>query len=638
MSTRDGSRIQVDSEEFNPRPLRPQPLRPEAEPVDTFSRPNAGAQLSQLAQALSGVAPALSRFSDVQFDKEVSGQKEDATVAASKAHEQRLQYADAVKKGVITANDNPYFQMYYKQQSGALAAGDYGSALKAEMETNPAYTESTDPKDFYKLESAFKQKWVQDNVGDRAKDPHFGAVFQKIVDGISQDSASRFAEQAGARMMLHAGEQLNQLQNQIIDRSFQNHESRDTLVLQLNAANDRYLKDNPNSGNIVNNQMTKALQDYALLHPDQAEAVFDLGKDIHTGPGGTLETVHAFRAMVEETRNKITVSKAEQARLQGIQEQEQDRTRERSFWSDATTALTKASNPASVDLAPYVQRATNEKFGNSQEVTRSLYALRDALSQKDAPGNDDQYRRALLRVYGLDQENPGQTLSMDQLAGYATMRPGMRISNQQFLELQSRIQERDRALDEGKTMKQMRVLTNPMFTQAAKKLTDAIMDPALPTHMQQVRSGQALEELTMRYLQGLDQFDAAGTPDKQQKIMDNMLHGVATLYAPDFARSNAHETAGSVREQERKVNIYNTVIRRITTPDDKKSMERIIGEVEDINQRPYDADKKPRTLSEPTIQFLFNHGMGTLYKTGQKIDLDDINDFLTEYRRANNLR
>jgi hypothetical protein len=591
-----------------------------------------------LAQALSGVAPALSRFSDVQFDKETAGQKEEATVAASKAHEQRLQYADAVKKGVIKANDNPYFQLYYKQQSGALAAGDYGSALKAEMETNPAFTESTDPKDFYKLEGDFKKQWVQQNVGDRAKDPHFGSVFQHIMDGISQDSANRFAEQAGARMMLHAGEQLNQLQNQTIDRSFENHESRTALVMQLNAINDRYLKDNPNSGNIVNNQMTKALQDYALLHPEQAEAVFDLAKDIHTGPGGSLDKVHTFRAMVEETRTKIITSKAETARLQGIQESEQDKHRERNFWSDATTALTQSKNPASVDLGPFVQRATNEKFGNAQEVTRSLYALREALSQKDSPGNDDTFRRAMLRVYGLDHEAPGQLLGMDQLAGYASMAPGLRLSNQQFLELQSRIQERDRAAEEGKSMKQMRVLTNPMFTQAAKKLEDAIMDPALPTHMQQVRKGQALEELTMRYLQGLDQFDAAGEPDKQQKIMDNMLHGVASLYAPDFARSAAQETAGLVRTQEKKLGIYHTVITRIQTPDEKRSMERIIGEVDDINEHPYDADKKPRTISEPTMQFLFNHGMGTLYKKGQKIDLDDINDFLTEYRRANNLR
>jgi hypothetical protein len=638
MSTRDGSRIQIDSEEFNPRPLRPQPLTPRAEPVDTFSRPNAGAQMSQLAQALAGVAPSLSRFSDVQFDKETAANKEEATVSASKAHEQRLQYADAVKKGVIKANDNPYFQLYYKQQSGALAAGDYGSALKAEMETNPAFTESTDPKDFYKLEGDFKKQWVKDNVGDRGQDPHFGAVFQKIVDGISQDSANRFAEQAGARMMLHAGEQLNQLQNQTIDRSFENHESRPALVMQLNAINDRYLKDNPNSGNIVNNQMTKALQDYALLHPEQAEAVFDLAKDIHTGPGGTLDKVHTFRAMVEETRTKITVAQSETMRLQGMKEQEHDKKVERDFWSDATTALTKATNPATVDLGPFIQRATNDKFGNSQEVTRSLYALREALSQKDAPGNDDTFRRAMLRVYGLDHERPGQLLSMDQLASYASLGTGMRLSNTQFLELQSRIQERDRQADEGKAMKQMRVLSNPMFTQAAKKLTDAIMDPALPTHMQQVRSGQALEELTMRYLQGLDQFDAAGDPDKQQKLMDNMLHGVAQLYAPDFARSAAQETAGLVREQERKQGIYHTVISRISTPDDKRQMENIIGEVDDINERPYDDNKKPRTLSESTIQFLFNHGMGTLYKKGQKIDLDDINDFLTEYRRANNLR
>lgn len=636
MSERDGSRIQVDSDEFNPRPLRPQPLQPQASPVNTYADPNAGQGMQQLARALSGIAPELSRFSDIQFQKEKQGAEQQATIAASKAHDQRLEYADAVKKGVIQPNENPWFQYYFKQQSGALAAGDYGAALKGEMETNPAWATSTDPNDFYKLEGQFKKQWVQQNVGDRDKDPQFAATFHKILDGVSQDAAGQFATAAGARMHLRAGDQLNQLLNQTIDRSYSTHQSRDTLVAQLNAVKSRYLVDNPNGGTIANEQVTRAIRDYALDHPEQAEEVFGLAKDIKAG-STSLEGVGIFKEMRTEARKQITTAEREKLTLQVEQENAADKKGERTLWSDLVNDLSQSKTPGTLDLSQYVSRA--KAFGNSDEVVRRAYELRQSFAQKDAPGNDETYRRAMLRVYGLDHENPGAPLSMDQLAGYANMAPGLRISSSQFMELANKIQERDRAADEGRSLKQMRVLTNPSFTQAVKKLQDAIVDPALPTHMQQVRSGMALEELTTSYLEAIPQLDAAGDDlTKQQKIMDNLLHNVASAYAPDFARSNAEDTADIVRAQRQKLGVYDTVVHNIRTPDERRSMERIMSEVGDINQRPYNADKTPRTLSESTTQFLFNHGMATLYKTGQKIGLDDINDFLSEYRRANNLK
>lgn len=622
------SRLRDDSSQF---PGSPQQVRPTATPVDTFTAPQAGAQLQQLAQGLSSIAPSLNRFSDAAFQREQEGAHEQATTAASKAHEQRLAYADAVKQGVIKPNENPWFQYYYKQQSGALAAGDYGSALEAEMKTNPAWVESTDPADFHKLEGEFRKQWMKDNVGEQAQDPHYSATFSKIMDGVTQDAANRFASEAGARMQLKAGEQLNQLLNQTIDRSIQKGEGRDMLLQQLNAIQDRYLKDNPKGGIIANQQITRAIQSYALLHPDQAENVFDLAKDIRAG-SGTLDGIGIFRSMVAETKDKLTTTQLEGLKLQDLKETNEDKRGERDMWSRLVDTLQNAQDPQTADLTSFITEA--KKYGNADEMTRRIMGLRQNIAQKDEFGNENTFRRASLRIYGLDPEHPGSYMNMQSLAGLANLESGLRISSSQFLELAGKIKERDNASDQGKVLKEMQVLTNPAFVEAKNLLRDGIMDPVSPSREQATNYGLALEDLTMRYLGAIPQIE--GEPDlkKRMAIVNGLVHETASTYAPDMARVSRADNETNAQDNAAKTGVYHAVISKITTPDDRRQMTRIEDEVGDINRRPLGPDKKPKQLSEGTIRFLYNKGMSALYKSGQKVSLDDINDFLSEYRQS----
>lgn len=624
-----GPRITVDSEEFNPRPLRPQPLRPEAEPVNTYAAPKAGYELTQLASALQGIAPSLQRFTDQYEAKDEANQQEQATAAASKAHDQRLAYADAVKKGVIQPNDNPYFQKYFKQQSGMLAAGDYATALEGEMKTNPAWAESTDPNDFFKLEGAFKKQWLKDHVGDQEKDPHFAGTFYKVMDGVSQDAARTFAGAAGARMQLKAGEQLNELFNQTLDRGYSTNEDRGAVVAQLNAAKAQYLVDNPKGGTIANQQITIALQDYALAHPEHADEIFAMAKDIKAG-SGNLYGLHIFKQMVNETQSKITLQQHEKLQLQHETETYADAKGERDMWSSLVNDISKAPNPLTFDVSGYVKQA--QKFGNADDLVRRMYSLREDLTRKDSAGNDETFRDATLRLYGLDQNHPG-TLTMGQLAGLMHLPAGQRISSSQFLELSQKIQERDRAADEGKQLKQMQVLTNPGFIDIKQRLEKSVYDTTDP-HDTGFTASQADGDLVKAYLDRLPEIEAAKGPAEKQKILDSILHDVQVKWVPPDSRETAAEIENQTQDNLAKQGEFDSVVRSIKSPDDRRTMGRIQDEANFIRNNPRDkATGKANVLSVPSLQFLVNRGLKI--PRGSKVDMEKIYELLSEYRRAN---
>jgi hypothetical protein len=185
--------------------LQPAPLRPQASPVDTFTRPNAGSRLGQLADALSGLAPSVARFSDVVAEQQNAKQQQAGILAAQKAQEEGKTYREAIQQGVIRPDQSPWFRMGAQETFGRVTARKYvGDFLASEEYQTVA--DSTDPRDFDKAEQAFRKRWSEENVGAQEPDQHYQLAFNNQAEATLFGLRENFAEQSGARLVKLTGE------------------------------------------------------------------------------------------------------------------------------------------------------------------------------------------------------------------------------------------------------------------------------------------------------------------------------------------------------------------------------------------------------------------------------------------------
>jgi hypothetical protein len=95
-------------------------INPVASPVDTFVQTKGGESLSQLAEALKGLAPVVGQFSDVQAKYKNQRDKEAGAQKARELFESGKSYRDAIKQGLIGPQDSPWFQLGAKEQFGRV--------------------------------------------------------------------------------------------------------------------------------------------------------------------------------------------------------------------------------------------------------------------------------------------------------------------------------------------------------------------------------------------------------------------------------------------------------------------------------------------------------------------------------------
>lgn len=184
----NGSRVQVGR-------LGPERLRPAAAPVDRFVAPERGGRLAQVAEGLARFAPSLARFADTVQTAENQAQMLEGSQEAQALIDSQVTYKEAVRRGLIRRDQNPWFRLGMKKRFASVASGAYIAHLS--RHAKQWAENSTNPEDFAHLEAELRHKWTEENIGSEGVDPVFASVFGETVNSQVAGIARNFANVAG---------------------------------------------------------------------------------------------------------------------------------------------------------------------------------------------------------------------------------------------------------------------------------------------------------------------------------------------------------------------------------------------------------------------------------------------------------
>jgi len=161
-------------------------IRPVATPVDTFSRPdvrqrNAGRSLIQLAQSLAAIRPELQQVANRRMGHMVEEATRRARADAARLKNQQG-FKEAVKRGEIKEQDNPWYMLAINQEIARNDAVDIVNRVRTEF-SDSDLLHSNDPE---AVEKFFRERFDKalenrDVVEVEAMAPIFDDATQKTV-------------------------------------------------------------------------------------------------------------------------------------------------------------------------------------------------------------------------------------------------------------------------------------------------------------------------------------------------------------------------------------------------------------------------------------------------------------------------
>jgi hypothetical protein len=321
-------------------------LMPAASPVDSLVRPNAGAQLGEIAAALGGLSPSLARIQAKQREDEEKRGRTDAT----QIYEDIKATRQKIKTGEIAAHESKWYRAAAREQVGQLLANAYGQELLLSTKTDEALRESIDPDDFDAFEAEQRKRWLAEHLdGD---DPALMAGFNAVTaQGILNARQSFIADVA------------DRMDGQVLDNTYVQHQialkesldaglSIEEIGKNLATRNAAFYNANPKLGKSLARTTVQAIFDAARAYEDP-----DILKLLDAVPGGTPgSTLGMTRdAMSKRSEVEREIRSNRQNRLTA---EEKDEKRERlrvvdSVYDEAIAAL--EADPEA-DMKPFAQR------------------------------------------------------------------------------------------------------------------------------------------------------------------------------------------------------------------------------------------------------------------------------------------
>jgi hypothetical protein len=328
--------------------LRPQVLRPAAAPRDTFVMPNAGAGLGQLADALSQVSPALSRFGAVTAQERGEKEKLEGENAAREFVTAHKTYKDAIDAGLITKQHSPFYRMGAYETFGRASAFRYQDDFRIALGSSPV-AESTSPDDYDKFEGEFRTKWMQKELGEKV-DPFMQAAFGRQADNLINGDRSNFAANAAKKLEGQISEAFQAEVHSIVKLGYEGHADPENVLEHIQLAMDRQIAGHMPK-RIVNENVAEAIVSAARRMNDIS--VLDLMDKIRVGSGFMSGTGYGSK-LREDAENQIAT--VNQARLS----QESARAKaEREAAVDAVTSefITALQADPTINVEPFIARA-----------------------------------------------------------------------------------------------------------------------------------------------------------------------------------------------------------------------------------------------------------------------------------------
>jgi hypothetical protein len=389
-------------QQVNTTGLRPVPLAPAARPVDTFVRTNAGANLEQLATALSSLEPGLARLS-AGFQERQQVANAEQRAAGEKAFREQVQehnktYAQAVKDGMIPRGADPFFVAGFKEQAGRVSADQFYSDLRTALLTDEHLKEATDLKAYDDAIATYREQWMKEHVGEN-RDKFFEVGFGHRADAATANLRNEMASRVAQRVEEFSDDaHFSEVKTHVLS-NLEGH-TLDEIAADINQLNSDAIEHEHRNGAVVTRITTKAIVSAALQRAmdgdPQARTYLDLLKKVKGKTGALADTEYGSAALIkigEEIDDHLWQAN-ERARAQTAQDRE-ERTR-----GALSQAIKDLSDNPSANLTKYVTQLKDVPGAAAElvQLQRSMNVLTFR--------TDEGVKQNLFSRIWTDSENP----------------------------------------------------------------------------------------------------------------------------------------------------------------------------------------------------------------------------------------
>lgn len=364
-------------------------IQPVASPVDSFTAPNAGSKMREIATALQNLSPALNRLAAQQIDAEKERGRNDATAIYEDVKATR----DKIKTGEIAPHESRWYRAAAKEQVGRLMAAAYGQDLLLATQSDEALKDSTDPADFDEFEAQTRKRWMDEHAD--GEDPAFMAGFNAVSAQSIMNARQSFVSGAAQR-----------LDGQVLDNTYTEHqlairealergEGVEQIAANIAQRNAALYTANPKLGaGTAGRSLTKttieAVFDAARAYEDP-----ELLKILDHIPGGVKgSTIGMTREALSQRDNverEIRVNR--QGRLSA---EEKDEKRKRNVEVDTIYdgVLAALEENPETDVSPFATKMMNVDRAEVPKLYRMAKAFATAANRDDEGVAGDLYERA----------------------------------------------------------------------------------------------------------------------------------------------------------------------------------------------------------------------------------------------------
>jgi hypothetical protein len=468
-------------------------LTPVAAPVDTYERNSGPSGLSQLAESLRTVAPEVSRFSDVLAQQDKESQTAAGEQKARELFESGVTYRDAIKKGLISPQDSPWFQAGAKEQFGRVTAGHFATDLQDAVQKDEGLQNSVDVADYDKFVSDFRSNWMEQNVGTENRGLNFEHGFGSMADGYANNSRSQFIAQAGARLIKNVGDNTYQEHFQMLDYETTNNTDPKAIAAAMNLINDRVISTNPRMAKTANIASVQALGDIVMKTGNLK--LFDILKDVKGGSG----SLYSMRWAQEEIQKVTATVSVNQQRAASAAREAETQAREdgaRQLETEIVSTWIASPNPSMINVDTKLQALAKLDPMKLQAMYSFHQAVTGAKFESDPAHTDSLTSR--IWTYTSGQEGYVDTSTLVNAMNHRD------INLQAFTYLKDMVDKRDaelKAAESGKETKEKNIYTDPRFRDAFSALRSRFVSQYDSDPKKNILADRAQSELIQSWLE-----------------------------------------------------------------------------------------------------------------------------------------
>jgi hypothetical protein len=614
------NRTPVDRGEIRAR------VTPVASPVDTYVHDEAGHGLSQLADALTSVAPEVAKFSDVKAQQQTESQKAAGEQRARELFESGKTYRDAIKNGDIAPHESPWFILGAKEQFGRVMAGKMESDLADAVKQNGQLQESTDVADFDKFSADFRKDWLEKNVGADNRDLNFERSFGSLSDNLMKDSRSAFVNAAGQRLVQKSSENVYAEGFSMLKHEYEMKTDHTAIAqgFQLVLARAHAMGLNDRASNIA---VVQAIGDMVQKTGDVT--LFDLLDKIQAGDK-TLADRPWAQEEIQKTTDKVWTDTQRHHNAETQQQEEARTTASRTMVGNLIATMVNSDNASALDLRKDIAALAHIDPQAAETMTRFQAAATSAHFQSD----ENTVTAQQAHIFTVTDTASSEYVTTNSLASLLI---GGALNKDDFQNLNAQVQRRDAEAERAKKEadKKKNAYADPRF----KAALGTLARPGFLTSgssydktdtQERVKSAQA--EFGNDFLTWLDSpAGQSATPLQRNQFLTELLDQVAGNWRTDEASTDAKgvgkvqdlrtpgqkararalvnriesETAHGPLSQEMKDYLRNNNVSAAELPEWLRKQKAYLGD------QPYDIDayltgkpqpslpKKPKALERP---------------------------------------